>query len=1016
MGWLDEDVSAQFSKLEKRGRGWQVWPDPIELEPPFIPFLGYAPDTQQFADDGRRPNPITSALTKIGLLISQPPKPSPPEPEPDPEPQALERDSLVELQMSLPKKFNGKLADIAPMLRQVGLCSEPIAFEILGTGDRITIQFAAAECDSPTIRRQLKAHFPEVVVTECRDSLATAWGETDAVEHLVIEFGLAREFAYPLAKLNTDPFTGLLAAMEELAHGEMGLFQVLFQPVENPWADHLLRAVTDTAGRPLFQNAPELTQLAQEKVSSPLFATVVRIAAHAGDFDRTLEIARDMAAALRLFARLDGNELIPLINDDYPFEAHLADVVSRQSRRSGMLLNADELIGFVHIPTADVQSARLQRDVVKTKAAPRTATGTSGLLLGLNTHAGKTSEVRLSPDARSRHMHMIGASGSGKSTLLLNLIRQDIENGEGVALLDPHGDLVEAVLGMIPEHRIDDVVLLDPSDETHSVGFNILSAHTELEMTLLASDLVSVFQRLSTSWGDQMGSVLQNAIMAFLESREGGTLAELRRFLIEPDYRKRLLQTVDDSEVLYYWQKGFPQLTGNKSIGPILTRLDGFLAPKPLRHMVSQRENRLDFAAIMDTRKIFLAKLSQGQIGKENAFLLGSLLVGKFQETAMSRQAQDAATRRPYTLVVDEFQNFITPSMAEILTGARKYRLGLILAHQELRQLEREREVASAVLANAHTRICFRLGDDDARKLADGFSSFEAHDLQNLNPGQAICRLERSDADFNLSVPLPETPDPELAAEMRQRVITVSREKYSRLRSEVEAELRQRLALRPEPASAPKAEAAKPKPEPPPEMPPAPEAPKPPVPPPTPAPVSQTTSAPPRDLGRGGAQHKAIQQRLKEVADKLGFRSVIEKPVLDGQGSVDLWLERANQSIACEISVTTTIDHEVGNVVKCLKAGLPKVAVICLDEERLRKIAAAVSNSLGSELAARVEYFTPDPFIAHLKQLKPPTAQPSETKYGDYTVKRSAPKLSAEERKQREDIANRVIGDTLRGK
>jgi hypothetical protein len=173
---------------------------------------------------------------------------------------------------------------------------------------------------------------------------------------------------------------------------------------------------------------------------------------------------------------------------------------------------------------------------------------------------------------------------------------------------------------------------------------------------------------------------------------------------------------------------------------------------------------------------------------------------------------------------------------------------------------------------------------------------------------------------------------------------------------------------------------------------------------------------PPRDLGRGGAQHQAIQQRIKEAAEELGFRSVIEKPVLDGQGSVDLWLERTGQTIACEISISTTIDHEVRNVAKCLKAGVPKVMVICLDEERLRKIGNAVSGSLGSELAARVEYFQPDQFIAYLKALKPPTAQPSEAQYGGYKIKRSIPKLSAQEQTQKEDIANHVMADTMRRK
>lgn len=179
-------------------------------------------------------------------------------------------------------------------------------------------------------------------------------------------------------------------------------------------------------------------------------------------------------------------------------------------------------------------------------------------------------------------------------------------------------------------------------------------------------------------------------------------------------------------------------------------------------------------------------------------------------------------------------------------------------------------------------------------------------------------------------------------------------------------------------------------------------------------PVPSVKHEPPRDLGRGGAQHQAIQKRIKEAAEGLGFRSVIEKPVLDGQGSVDLCLERTGQSIACEISISTTIDHEVGNVAKCLKAGLPKVAVICLNEERLKKIASAVSGSLGAELAARVEYFQPDPFIAYLKALKPPAPQASETRYGGYKIKRSVPKLSTQEQKQKEDIANRIMAETMR--
>lgn len=182
------------------------------------------------------------------------------------------------------------------------------------------------------------------------------------------------------------------------------------------------------------------------------------------------------------------------------------------------------------------------------------------------------------------------------------------------------------------------MILFDPSDADFPIGFNILSAHSEIEKNLLASDLVGVFQRLSTSWGDQMTSVLANAILAFLESDCGGTLADLRRFLIEKDYREEFLKSVQDPQVTYYWRKEFPLLTGGKSLGPLLTRLNTFLRHKFVRNMVAQKENRIDFRKVMDEGKIFLAKLSQGAIGEENTWLLGSLLVSKFHQIALARQ------------------------------------------------------------------------------------------------------------------------------------------------------------------------------------------------------------------------------------------------------------------------------------------------------------------------------------------------------------------------------------------
>ncbi|HZM02205.1 MAG TPA: type IV secretion system DNA-binding domain-containing protein [Candidatus Saccharimonadales bacterium] len=646
-------------------------------------------------------------------------------------------------------------------------------------------------------------------------------------------------------------------------------------------------------------------------------------------------------------------------------------------------MNSDELIGFVHLPSSDVRSPTLERDTQRTKAAPLIVRNATGLFLGNNVHMGESIPVRLSANERVRHTYIIGATGTGKSTLLFNLIRQDIENGQGVGVLDPAGDLIDRIMGIIPDSRINDVVFVNPSDMDFPIGFNILSAHSDIEKNQLASDLVSMFRRLSTSWGDQMDMVLRNAILAFLESSTGGTLSDLRRFLIEDAFRNPFLATVREPEVVYYWQKVFPHLTGSKSIGPVLTRLQTFLSQKPIRLMVSQRENRLDFGQIMDTGKIFLAKLPEGIVGVEDAYLLGTLLVSKFQQLAMARQAQQVSSRRDFWLYIDEFDRFITPSMAGILSSTRKYRFGLTLAHHEVHRLQKIPEVASAVMSHPATRIVFQVSDDDAKKFSDGFSFFEARDMQNLATGQAICRVGGSNFDFNLSVPLPEEVDEAAAAIRREEVITASREKYGTPRAQVDAILSQALeTLRelpkpaktaivpqttviptpPPPAAAistsPTVEISQPAPA---------EVPKPVretqklvI---SPAPAESRAHPQPADEA---TQHNAITERIKTEAEILDYTVTPQEFVPGSKKMIDLVLRRGKRTIACEISVTNTVEYEAAtNIAKCVEAGFGQVASICTDRRKLSKIKERFAE-MNPTQTAKVQFYTPDEFISKL--------------------------------------------------
>jgi hypothetical protein len=1004
----EERLTYQFAVWENRGRGWCVYPYPVTLEPPFRPFFFHYSHTAAIHDDGRKPTFFSSLVDKFfGRREPELLPPAPPdETEPEPEPSVFYEDTdLIELQITLPPNAKISTESAEQFLVSLTYCSEPLSFEVIGLSDQIIVQLVCRSQDLAQLRQQLGAFFPEASLNLTTGFLSERWNSGYAGEKVVADFGLSCEFMLPiktLSALSTDPLVGIAGALSELMDSEIALFQVLFQPVKNSWSDSIMRSVTDYQGKSFFSDAPEIVSLAREKISQPLFAAVIRVACQSPTPGRAWQIAKVLGGTLAQFSRPSSNELIPLSNDDYNETDHEQGVLYRHSHRNGLLLNSEELISLVHLPSDAVRTTKLKREVKKTKPAPAIGQG-KGLRLGENYHAGKTVDVRLTPDQRTRHMYVIGASGTGKSTLLLNCILQDIENGNGIGVLDPHGDLIEQILGRVPENRLSDVVLLDPSDEDYPIGFNILSAHSEREKNILESDFVSVFRRLSTTWGDQMTSVLGNAVLAFLESEQGGTLADLRRFLIEPEFRQSILRTVRDPEVVYYWQKEFPLLSG-KPQGPLLTRLDTFLRPKLVRYMVAQKENQLDFRRIMDDGKIFLAKLAQGAIGEENAYLLGTLIVSKLNQLVLTRQEQKESERRNFYLYVDEFQNFITPSMASILSGARKYALGLILAHQDLRQLSSEdSQVASSAISNPYTRVCFRLGDQDARRLSEGFSYFGPADLQNLGIGEAICRIERAEYDFNLKTSPLSKVDPDEAEKMRDRLVGLSRECYGTPRAKVESLLaKQRQTAEPETETreaerraetkAPAPEAAPVKPE----RPKRTTKPEPPAPPP---------------MGKGGQQHKYLQEMVKRLAEEKGFKATIEKQVVGGKGSIDVALETERRNIACEISISTNPDQELGNIQKCLAAGFETVIVISPDKKNLANIRQTVEEKL--EQSARVRYFSLENFLGFLDEEEAGAAGKEQTVRG-YKVKVKYRALSESEKKAKQQAIAQTILQAMR--
>ncbi len=1004
---LTEHLTEQFYDWEISGRGWKLYEGPLAPEPPFTPFVGHFTDsyTADAIDDGREHTLASGLIHGFGSLFKpRQPRPVVAEP-PTPSFSFDDRDDLAHLQVILPSGVTHSKDIAEACLLNLAGSRYPLCFELLGTSNSVTVSFLVDERDADLVTTQLQNHFPDVIVTRTDDQLEEAWN--DLRPAAIADLGLANEFMLPLQSyrsLQPDPLIGLIAALGSLRYEELGLLQIIFTPVRHPWAASIRTAVTAPDGSPFFANAPEFSREAITKTSSPLYGVVIRAAGQSETPGRDKEILRQLVRALRVAEKAGGNHLIPLINDAYEPDEQELSLKLRVSLRSGMILSLDELLTFVHLPGASVASPSLVREAEKTKRIPA-ACYQGSVRLGENTHASETVSVWQTDEQRIRHTYVLGASGTGKSTLLMSMVEQDMQAGRGVGVLDPHGDLVDDILRRVPEERVEDVVLLDLGDEEHPVPFNILSAHSDLEKNLLASDLAAAFQRLATSWGDQMTAVLSNAILAILESERGGTLADLRRFLVEKDFRNDYLSTVLDDEVVYYWQHEFG-LNSGKPQGSVVTRLNTFLRPKPIRYMVAHGDNRLNVAKMMDRGKIFLARLPQGAIGEENAYLLGTLLVSAFHRSALCRQSQDARARNPFYLYIDEFHHFITPSMAQILSGARKYGLGLVLAHQELRQLEsRDPEVASAVMTNPATQILFRLGDQDARRIKSRLTHYDASDLQSLQVGHAIARVERGEWDFNLRVPLPPKVDEAEGATRCDAIREHSRRLYSVPREEVEERIRaSRPAVKPakeknRPEREPPAKREEPacvepatQNDPPPahvEAQPG-EVAVPAMPSFLKSGPAQIVPSPEPTQGRGGMKHKALQRLIKHWAEGMGFRAESEKTILDGRGAVDVALTKGDLRIACEISVTTPTAHEFQNLTKCLQAGYSHVVMVSDDRGHLDAIQTKAREELDGSVLGQVSFMLPKEFFAFIEsQERAATQEPSKIRGYRVSVSRA---------------------------
>jgi len=405
------------------------------------------------------------------------------------------------------------------------------------------------------------------------------------------------------------------------------------------------------------------------------------------------------------------------------------------------------------------------------------------------TFRNKFQKFGIKADDRRRHMYLIGKTGMGKSTILENMIIEDIRNGYGVAIVDPHGDLAEKVVEYIPTNRVNDVIYFNPADVKYPIAFNVVEHVDSHQRHLVASGLIGVFQKLwADSWGPRLEYILRNAILAVLDY-PGATLLAVTRMLSDKSFRNKVIEKIEDPVVKAFWVTefaGYNDRFASEAVSPIQNKVGQFLSSSLIRNIVGQVKSTIDMRKIMDEGKILILNLSKGRIGEDNSALLGAMMITKIQLAAMSRVDVLERERRDFYLYVDEFQNFTSDSFANILSEARKYRLNLILAHQYIEQLGEN--VKFAVFGNVGTFILFRVGAADAEALVPEFSPvFTDEDILNLPKYEIYLKLM---IDGVASGPfsakgLPPLSDEEKTGNL-DKVIAVSRERYAKSREIVE--------------------------------------------------------------------------------------------------------------------------------------------------------------------------------------------------------------------------------------
>lgn len=679
--------------------------------------------------------------------------------------------------------------------------------------------------------KQILAVYPDAKLREHKEDYNPFNGKGSTVVSIAQPAG---NTAFPVKTYESfpqDPLSVILGAFSKMKHeGEGASLQVVIQPRGKNFNDTYknvreeikrgtpIKKALDSATARFASGFAEIskelifgvkkkdeTSIDQEvleaitqKISSTIVDTNIRIVTSAETEERAERMATELEATFNQFAkpqangitwkRLTGGNLLKGIHQ-FSFRTFEAS--------QSFPLNLKELTTLVHFPVSSLSSAELKEAKAGVAPAP-ISMPTEGIILGTNNYHNKETLVRMSREDRVRHMYVIGQTGTGKTSILKNMIVQDIRNGDGVCFIDPHGSDVQDILSLIPPERMKDVIYFDPAHTEHPMGLNMLEYDVRYpeQKTFVVNEMMNIFNQLfdmKVGGGAMFEQYFKNAAFLVMEHPESGsTLLEISRVLADKSFRDMKLSHCKNPIIAQFWA-GAEKTTGDQGLANfvpyISSKFDNFISNDIMRPIVLQQNSVINFRKVMDEKKILLVNLSKGRLGDINANLIGLVLVGKITMAALSRVDMFGSGQKPndFYLYIDEFQNVTTPSIATILSEARKYRLSLNVAHQYISQLSEE--IKNAVFGNVGSMAVFRVGPEDAKFLEGKLSPiFTAEDITRLDNYNAYVNMlvnGQPTKPFNLATLPPEKGNVNLAEKLKE----LSYLTYGKPRAEVEAEI-----------------------------------------------------------------------------------------------------------------------------------------------------------------------------------------------------------------------------------